>query len=1028
MTKLNYNEIEKKWQKYWNEKETNKTNNNFQNKKGKFYILDMFPYPSGEGLHVGHPKGYIATDVYSRLKKMQGYNVLHPMGWDAFGLPAEQFAIKNKINPNLATAKNVARYKEQIDMLGINYDWDREINTTDPKFYKWTQWMWKQMYKDGLSYESFDPINWCPSCKTGLANEDLDGNACERCGTIVEKKKMRQWTIRITDYADRLLNDLDKLNWEPHIKELQRNWIGKSVGSEIDFNIVDAEKKNLKENKLKIFTTRADTLFGCTFMAISFTLAKEWIENGWNAGEEIKSFIAKLEKEEKERTVDFDMSKLEKEGIDTGIKAINPANGIEVPIYIANYILSDYGTGAIMAVPAHDERDFEFAKKYNLEIKNVIELSSNFIYQKISDYQNKNDEELKNEFIKIQKDFDNNLFIFEEKGVLINSEQFSGLESDEAIKQITEKVGGKIVSKYKLKDWVFARQRYWGEPFPIVFDQDQSKENLSENEIISFGEKKDVAVRRDRVGLIVEKNGKVLCEKMVDKSQPWNFNGDYILIGGGIEKEESQEEAIKRELKEEIGVEEYKVISKVGEYFSSWFSNAQKRDREMLHHVYIISINQDLNINQEEIDDAVWIDIDEAIKDFEENQKEDQAFALKKLFRPESLKSKSYAVADKELPVILPNVENYEPTDNGESPLANIKDWVEVYGFINEEGEFESVENENVKIEGKEIKKFYRETNTMPQWAGSSWYYLRYIDPKNDEAFVNKELEKIWNPVDFYVGGAEHATRHLIYARFWHKFLFDKGFVSYDEPFSKLQTVGLIMAEDGKKMSKRYGNVVNPDDVVKEFGADAMRSYEMFMGPFEKAIAWNTNSISGVSRFLERVYNLVEKVELKEDVNDSKEIERIINETIKKVGEDIEGFKFNTAISKMMICLNSFEEETKKGNKISRNTFSKFIQILSPFAVHICEEVWQNVLENNFSIHTSDWPEYNEEKIKKDEIEMSLQISGKMRGTFSIKPDLEEEEIKELIKDLDIYKKYILNESDIKKIIVVKNRLINIVI
>ena len=583
-------------------------------------------------------------------------------------------------------------------------------------------------------------------------------------------------------------------------------------------------------------------------MCISYTLAKEWIKGGWNATPEIKNFIAKLEKEEKERTVDFDMSKLEKEGIDTGIKAVNPANGEGVPIYIANYILSDYGTGAIMAVPAHDERDFEFARKYKISIKRVIDDNEN--KGNISKEYRDNVNEFLNKILPAD-------FCFTGEGILMSSSDFSGMNSEEARVKITEKVGGKVVSKYKLKDWVFARQRYWGEPFPIVFDENR----------------------------------------------------------------------------------------------------------------------------------------------------------------------KSFSVADKELPVILPNVENYEPTDNGESPLANIKDWVQVYGFINEEGEFESCDANDSKA-----KKFFRETNTMPQWAGSSWYYLRYIDPKNEEAFVNKELEKNWNPVDFYVGGAEHATRHLIYARFWHKFLFDKGFVSYDEPFSKLQTVGLIMAEDGKKMSKRYGNVVNPDDVVKEFGADAMRSYEMFMGPFEKAIAWNTNSIAGVSRFLERVYNLIEKVELKEEISDSKEIERVINETIKKVGEDIEGFKFNTAISQMMICLNSFEEEIKKGNKISRNTFSKFIQVLSPFAVHICEEVWQNVLENNFSIHTSDWPEYNEEKIKKDEIEMSLQISGKMRGTFSIKPDLEEEEIKELIKDLDIYKKYILNESDIKKIIIVKNRLINIVI
>ncbi|MFO0743653.1 MAG: class I tRNA ligase family protein [Candidatus Paceibacterota bacterium] len=1150
MSKLNYSDIETKWRKYWNENQINKTDNDFSDNKKKFYILDMFPYPSGEGLHVGHPKGYIATDVYSRMKKMQGYNVLHPMGWDAFGLPAEQFAIKNKINPNIATEKNVKRYKEQIEMLGLNYDWDREINTTDPKYYKWTQWMWKQMYKDGLAFESFDPINWCPSCKTGLANEDLDGNACERCGTVVEKKKLRQWTIRITDYADRLLNDLDKLNWEPHIKELQRNWIGKSEGSEIDFeikneklnfvilhafdntpessfypwlkdelekrghlvvipelpdsndpkvydqvefilknikfdnntviighslggvvalkvleklsnpikktilvgsylenNFIDENfpeytfdwnfdfnkiKSNSKEfillrdiednlvpqentlklskslngklidvvasdphffgkeeievlnqsfDKLKIFTTRADTLYGCTFMAISYTLAKEWIKDGWNASEEIKKFIAKLEKEEKERAIDFDMSKLEKEGIDTGIKAINPANGEEVPIYIANYILSDYGTGAIMAVPAHDERDYEFAKKYGVKIKQVIapyfenkedlkirdnvetvrrrnihaivrnpknnkylfikfkkegwqsmitggvegveslleaakreiieetgyknfeyiksngdmfEVHSKFFapHKNINRYMIASalcfdlideerqdidqDERDLHEIIWIEKDdvldylthinqkliwnFCINDFIYTENGILINSGDFDGMNSEEARIKITEKVGGKIVSKYKLKDWVFARQRYWGEPFPIVFAEDE--------------------------------------------------NGNR----------------------------------------------------------------------------------------------------------------KSYAVADKDLPVILPNVENYEPTDNGESPLANIKDWVEVYGFINDEGEFESCDQNDPKA-----KKFFRETNTMPQWAGSSWYYLRYIDPKNENIFADKELEKNWSPVDFYVGGAEHATRHLIYARFWHKYLFDKGLVNYDEPFSKLQTVGLIMAEDGKKMSKRYGNVVNPDDVVREYGADAMRTYEMFMGPFEKAISWNTNSIAGVSRFLERVYNIFEKVDLN-NKEDSKEVEFAINQTIKKVGEDIEEFKFNTAISQLMICLNSFEEEIKKGNKISKNTLEKFIQILAPFAVHICEEIWQNILGNKSSIHTSTWPIYEESKIIKEEIEMSLQISGKFRGTFIIKSEANEEEIKDFVKTLETYKKYVTDESQIKKIIIVPKRLINIVI
>lgn len=828
MTKINFEEIEKRYREYWNSINLNQTKTDFKNGEKKFYILDMFPYPSGEGLHVGHPKGYIATDIYSRYKKMNGYNVLHPMGFDAFGLPAEQFAIKNKLNPKVATEKNIARYKEQLDMLGLDYDWEREVITTDPKFYKWTQWMFKQMYKDGLAYESDEPINWCPSCKTGLANEDLDGNVCERCGSVVEKRKIRQWVIKITDYADRLLEDLDKLDWEPHIKELQRNWIGKSVGSEIDFEIVEAKENNLNIDKLKIFTTRADTLYGATFMAISYTLTKEWIENGWKANEEIKKFIEKLEKEENSREVDFDMSKLEKVGIDTGIRANNPVNNEEIPIYIANYILSDYGTGAIMAVPAHDERDYEFAKKYNLEIRKVI--------------LGEKDEEKE---------------LFSGNGILMNSNEFDGMSSEESKIKITEKVHGKIVSKYKLKDWVFARQRYWGEPFPIVFDENH----------------------------------------------------------------------------------------------------------------------------------------------------------------------KSYAVADKDLPVVLPNVENYEPGDDGLSPLAKIKDWVEVYGFINSDGEFESCEKNDPKA-----KKFFRETNTMPQWAGSSWYYLRYIDPENEKSFVDKELEKIWSPVDFYVGGAEHATRHLIYARFWHKYLYDKGYVNYDEPFSKLQTVGLIMAEDGRKMSKRYGNVVNPDELVKEYGADTMRTYEMFMGPFEKATAWSTKNILGVYRFLERVYNI--SLKLKDNFGkNNQEVDKVINESIKKVGIDILEFKFNTAISQLMICLNTFEDNFKNGeNNISKESFEDFLKILSPFAIFLTEEIWQSVLGNNTSIHQESWPKFDEAKIIDSEINLSIQINGKFRGVVKVKVDLDKDEIMSEIKNTEIFQKYVESEAKIKNIILVKNRLINIIV
>jgi leucyl-tRNA synthetase len=959
MQAYNHNEIEKKWQKKWEEDGLNKTQ-----EKGdkKFYILDMFPYPSGEGLHVGHPKGYIATDVYSRLKRMQGYDVLHPMGFDAFGLPAEQYALKNKVNPNISTAKNVARYKEQLQMLGLNYDWDREVNTTDPKFYKWTQWMWKQMYKKGLAYESYDPINWCPSCKTGLANEDLENGLCERCGSVVEKKPLRQWTIRITDYADRLLADIDKLDWEPHIKELQRNWIGKSEGSEIDFPLVNFPY----QEKLTVFTTRADTMYGATFMAISYELAEKWIDKGWSASTEIKQMIEEIKTDVKKQ--DFSFKDVpEKKGIATGVMAKNPVNGELIPVYIANYILSGYGTGAIMAVPAHDERDGEFARKYSIKTKVVvgpfIQLTGDdaeregfpTVVRKIVDpilLDNENNiylvkdvvsgqihlpgggvdegekeeeallREIKEETgftdLQIEKKLPlitscwgfrhpkqrnqrsiGPAFVvrlnsldripseveqgdlelvkvplrdaidviswqhhkdivsfyleqrneFTEEGVLLNSESFDGISSKDARVKITEKVGGKITSTYKLKDWVFARQRYWGEPFPIVFDE---------------------------------------------------------------------------------------------------------------NHI-------------------------------------------------------SYAVADSELPVALPMVDEYEPTGTGESPLANIKDWVEVYGYINEEGEFESLPKDDPKA-----KLFRRETNTMPQWAGSSWYYLRYIDPHNDEVFADKDKEKKWSPVDFYVGGAEHATRHLIYARFWHKFLFDIGVVSYDEPFTKLQTVGLIMAEDGRKMSKRWGNVVNPDDVVKEYGADTLRLYEMFMGPFDQSVAWSTSSMAGVNRFLERFWKLRDKIT--EEVELSSDVQMEVHKTIKKVGDDIEQFKFNTAISQMMILLNVLEKE----EGISRVIYKTFTQLLAPFAPHLTEEIWL-CLGNEESIHRSSWPTYDETKLYSDTVTVAVQIGGKMRGTIEIQRDFDDSLVIQEVKVTEIYKKYV-GEVEPKKIIIVKNKIVNIVI
>lgn len=735
--KYSHKDIEKKWQKKWEESGVYKTSDDlFLPKK---YILDMFPYTSGEGLHVGHPRGYIATDVYSRMMRMNGYNVLHPMGFDAFGLPAENFAIKNKVHPRVAVDKNVARFKEQLSLIGFDYDWGREINTTDPEFYKWTQWMFIKMYEKGLAYESYEPINWCPVDKTGLANEDVEADGtCERCGAMVEKKPMRQWVLKITDYADRLLSDLDKLpKWPDGVKEAQRNWIGKSEGAEIEFKVKDSEEK------IKIFTTRADTIFGVTFLAV--------------AGTEDKF---------------------------TGKYAINPASGEEIPVWEASYVLPEYGTGAIMGVPAHDERDRLFAEKNNIPI--------------------------------IEKDF---------------------IDTEEIIK----KVNGRKVVNYKIKDWVFSRQRYWGEPIPMI-----------------------------------------QCES--------------------------------------CGV---------------------------------------------------------------------------------------VPVPIEELPVLLPEVESYEPSGTGESPLANITDWV------------------NTKCP-KCSGSAKRETNTMPQWAGSSWYYLRYIDPKNDLSCVDKEKEKYWmgaegpersRGIDVYVGG-DHATRHLIYARFWHKFLFDIGVVSTEEPFPRLEFLGFILAPDGRKMSKRWGNVINPDDMVERFGADAFRLYTMFIGPFENTVPFNEDGMVGTYRFLERIWKLAEKIN-KENVETNQNSKKLLNKTIKKVGEDVEAFKFNTCVSQMMICINELEN-------ISVEDFKKFLQILAPFAPHVAEEIWQNLGEEK-SIHLSSWPKYDESMIVDEEMKIIIQVNGKVRGEVLVGANESEEEIKNQALANEQVQKY-LNGSEIKKVIFVKGRLINIVL
>ncbi len=778
-----HKEIEKKWQAEWESGGTYRTTES--EGKPKAFVLDMFPYISGAGLHVGHPKGYIATDVYSRMKRMQGFNVLHPMGWDAFGLPAENYAIKTKTKPQVAVAKNVAWFKEQLQMIGFDYDWDREVNTSDPNFYKWTQWIFLKLLEKGLAFRAYAPVNWCPKDQTVLANEDVEADGtCERCGTKVEKRLMRQWALKITDYADRLLDDLELLpRWQENIKEMQRNWIGRSEGAEISFELY-FENEKLNDNRgpngekaaLSVFTTRPDTLYGATYMVLApehlwVTLALDKDHAGvLQNADEVRAYVeAAKDKTEIERTAEGK----EKSGVQLkGVWAINPATKERIPMYVADYALAHYGTGAVMAVPAHDERDAQFAKKYNLPVKQ-IEL--------------------------------------EDSHAMV--EQF-----------------GKAVTKYRLQDWVFSRQRYWGEPIPVVH-----------------------------------------CEK------------DGVV-----------------------------------------------------------------------------------------------------------------PVPEDQLPVMLPELEHYEPTGTGESPLANITDWV----------------NTTCPKCGGPAK---RETDTMPQWAGSCWYYLRFMDPHNNTALVDTKREKAWAPVDLYVGGAEHATRHLIYARFWHKFLFDLGYVSTTEPFSELHSVGLILAEDGRKMSKRWGNVVNPDDIVHQFGADSLRVYEMFMGPFANAVAWSTNGLVGARRFIDRVWRLRTRIE---DTTDDNEL--LIHQTIKKIGDDILAFKFNTAISQLMICLNGLEAS----KTVSRSTYELFLKLLAPFAPHVTEELWHR-MGNKGSVHLEMWPNFDPSKLDSDSVTIAVQVSGKTRGTVSVKRGASQDEVLSAIRDVEKMAHNIPISPS--KVIYIPNRVINVI-
>ncbi len=814
---MNYNpqKIEKKWQKYWED------NNFFKaedlSEKLKKYILVEFPYPSGEGLHVGHCKSYVALDIISRKKRMEGFNVLFPMGWDAFGLPTENYAIKTGVHPRVATKKNTETFKKQEKSLGLSFDWLREINTTETRYYKWTQWIFLKLYEKGLAYKEKMPINWCPSCKIGLANEEVIEGHCERCGEKVVKKEKEQWLLKITDYADRLIDDLELVDFPEKVKTLQRDWIGKSEGVEFKMPVYKGEeKKKIKEN-LKVFTTRIDTVFGMSYVVVSVDhpLVKELTTE--NQKKEIEKYV----KEAKQK-LEFERVEKgkEKKGVFSGSYAENIFNREKVPIFVADYVLMHYGTGAIMAVPAHDERDWKFAKKYDLPIVEVVK-------PKIG----KND---------IKKE------AFVEDGILVNSAEFSNLSSEEAREKMTEWLKkenkGKEAVHYKLRDWVFSRQHYWGEPIPVVY-----------------------------------------CES------------------------------------------------------------------------------------------CGWVSIREG-----------------------------------DLPLELPEVEKYQPTETGESPLAAIKSWVRT---------------ECPKC-GKEAR---RETDTMPNWAGSNWYYLRYCDPKNNEKLAAPKLLKYWMPVDWYNGGMEHTTLHLLYSRFIFKFLWDIGAVPKEigpEPYKKRTSHGVILGEGGIKMSKSKGNVVNPDKVVKEHGADTLRLYEMFMGPFDQAIPWDPKGLLGVKRFLGKVWKLIDDFSLsKEEVNKDISLKKLLHKTIKKVTEDIEKMKFNTALSSMMEFSNEWKKEI---NGLTKEEVENFLKILSPFAPHITEELWQKI-GNKKSIFLQEWPKYNIELTKEEEITLIIQVNGKLRDQIKTERGISKKEAEEIAKNQKKIKKRI-EGKEIKKVIFVPDKLINFVV
>jgi leucyl-tRNA synthetase/predicted alpha/beta hydrolase family esterase len=1169
--RYNHLSIEKKWQARWKKVKLFKTSE--RKGKPKSYVLDMFPYPSGEGLHVGHPKGYIATDIYSRYKKMTGHNVLHPMGFDAFGLPAENYALKNKVHPAVAVAKNIKRYKEQLSVIGFNYDWDRVLDTTDPSYYKWTQWIFLKLFKKGLAYQSFEPINWCPSCKTGLANEDVESGACERCGTPVERKPLRQWVLKITAYADRLLRDLDAvdldsiprvvdsknppknglpmvarrtihalvrdprtkkflcLNWKKHpwttfvvggvegtenvveaalreikeetgytsvtfirelggpvqseyfaahknenrlalttgllfeltadtqvavseqerakhdiewlsedeltaermtcaelplwleriknkdagkikplldwpesIKQSQRNWIGRSEGVDLTLKVKD----------LDVEVTMYDSI-PQTFAAQTFTVIApehplvEALVKGTEYEKKVLDFVASIK--EKKARKEFDHFK-DMEGVFTGRYVEYPPTGRLLPIWVASYALVDYGSG-IVNCSAHDERDFVFAKKYGIELHPVLFPADKKLAEKVAKTE---------------------VFYREPNGILKEPSMFEGRRWDEARKDIIDylvKQGwAKRSVNYKLRDWVFSRQRYWGEPIPVVHcEQCKTRKALLIHGFEGHGgnhwfnwikkqlESKGIRVFTPTMSTSAHPTVATWREELEPLVK--DFGPNDLIIGHSLGSNAALQ-VVQAEKKNRGHV--FLVASAIGhprsqehwkklrrEWKGSDIDALEKFWQTKIDFKKVIKNTSSVTIIRSKDDDVIPKDTHENLPpSFIQHEWDGYGHFDTKEPIPELLdiirakiSDGVVAVPEKDLPVKLPKVSSYEPTGTGDSPLAGIESWV------------------NTKC--PECKgPARRETNTMPQWAGSSWYYLRFIDPQNKKNFVDPKKEKYWSPVDFYVGGAEHATRHLIYARFWHKFLYDEGYVTREEPFSRLQHVGLIAGTDGRKMSKRFGNVINPDDIVKTYGADTLRVYEMFMGPFDQGSAWSTESIAGSRRFIERIWRLREKVILKHVSGTT--LSPVINKTVRKVTEDIEAFKFNTAVSALMILVNEME----KVSNLSKVEFETLLLLVAPFAPHITDELWET-LGHKKSIYLESWPSFTTTESFTETISIVVQINGKVRAQLNIPNGSTDKEVEALVLSDEVVQKWVAGGS-VKKFIYVPRRLANVVV